>query len=179
MTEMARTTYLNELAFKSRVILDDLKVPYRKRTPVKVGNFKSKYGICKQHRCPSGIYKYDIEIAKWLLDTKNEDAIVNTIIHEYLHTIDPKAHHSGAWKRYANLVSKNTKYKIQRCESYEEKGIRESQVDYRYRVVCPNCGETYYYNRMCKFIQNRGKGYHCGKCKSKTFKFYDKNGKEL
>ena len=179
MTEMARVKYLEQMSAKARVILNDLKVPYREKTPVGVGSFKSHYGICTTRRYPSGQYRYNIEIAKWLIDTKNEDAIINTIIHEYLHTIDPKAHHGGAWKKYANLVSKKTQYKIQRVSSYEEKQILEEQIDYKYKSVCQDCGKVYYNNRMCKFIKNRGEGYHCGSCKGHNFKFYDSEGNEI
>lgn len=178
MTEQARTIYLKEMVTKSKAVLNGLKVPYKKRTPVNVGSFKSHYGVCYNHRHPDGKYTFNIEIAKWLIDTKNDDAIINTIIHEYLHTIDPKAHHGGSWKMWATVVSNNTPYNIQRTSSYEEKGV-ETQVPHKYKAVCTECGDTYYFNRMCKFIKNHGKGYHCGKCKNHGFKFYDAMGNEI
>lgn len=179
MTEVARVAYLSDLASEARKVLNDLKAPYKEKTPISVGKFTSYYGICKHRQTPSGRYKFNIEIAKWLIDTKNEDAIINTIIHEYLHTIDPKAGHKGSWKRWANIVSKNTKYKIERCESYEEKSISEDSIPHNYKVVCENCGNTFYYERLTKFIKTHGKGYRCCKCKENKFKFYDKAGTEI
>lgn len=168
---MAEQAYLNSLASQAREILDNLKVPYRKKAPISIGKFKSFYGQCYVKKCPSGIYKYRIEIADWLLNTKNEDAIIDTILHEYLHTVDPKVNHTGAWKRWAKVVSNNTKYQITACTPYSESGISEEvlkeALNYKYKVTCECCGQVWHYMRSCKFIKNGGKDYRCSKCGEK------------
>ena len=110
-----------------------------------------------------------------------EDAM-NTVIHEVLHCHEDRFCHTGEWKRCAELVNRKYPiYHISRCTSAEEKGIAAEVInanhsDFKWSVVCLNCGLVVKYKRTGKVIKSLKANSHsciCGKCNSTALKLIE------
>ena len=143
-----------------------------------------RYGCCKQEN-PDKTTRYrlnrkihyakfnnhHIEISKWLLEL-NDDIIKNTIIHELIHCLPYCNNHGKDFKYYAKLVNQKLGYNITRLgnkeEDYKKSGLEFKQdskkINYKYKIICKKCGQTFYRQRMKKSFIRR---YVCGKCKGK------------
>lgn len=146
---------------------------------------KSRYGCCKQENpnkttkyyqkignrkyIKYGIYnRHTIEISEWVMQL-DEKIIKNTIIHEIIHCFPYCNDHGKKFKKYAEYINQELKYNISRLgnkrEDYEKSNIEyiEKRKD-NYKIVCENCGQTFYRQRLAKNFQRK---YRCGKCKGK------------
>lgn len=132
------------------------------RNVVKVGispRAIKRNGVCK--------IKYNecvIEISKKMFNF-NEDEMMNTLIHEILHTFKDTKGHDKKWKYYADKISKNTKYKITRTRDIKEDICEKN---YKWKITCLDCNKSWYKCRitMKAMLQyNQGFRYHkeCGK----------------
>lgn len=150
------------------MILNECNIPYSNyitfNTPKQ---WKGKWGNC--HRDYDYIlrkYRYDITLNKILLEeTTSEDALMDTLLHEIIHTCDGAFKHTGNFKVYANKVNSKFGYHIKRCTSEEEKGLELPKPIYRYTVECDNCHSQWHYQKRTKFInsvyKDGGKNYKC------------------
>ncbi len=78
--------------------------------------------------------------------TLTKEKILDTILHEIAHSLTPNHHHDHIWKRKAISIGCNG----ERCgghkHHYEDGGehiesIRKAkQSNYKYKLVCNNCG---------------------------------------
>lgn len=145
---------LNEYARKAMSMLDSIGVPYSVVDSFKVNNrAKSRWGSCaKQYG------RYTIDINGELLNERNsEDGLINTLIHELIHTCPNCMNHGTEWKKWATLVYVMLGYDVKRCSSAEEKGVIEhtvTPVNYKYFFHCANCGMVFKNERECKFVRN-------------------------
>lgn len=120
---------------------------------------------------------YSINISDRILQDGQDDLIAkDTIIHEILHTCPDCMNHGPNWKALANKVNRAyPQYHISRTTSTEEKGIEARKpVDYRYNVICKECGNTWNYDRAGKVVQNPGR-FHCSCGGKLTVKCNDNN----
>ena len=166
-----------ELAIQdTKDVLDDLGIEYGPVERVEV-NFTAK---CRWGRCAYNRVRgtYSIEISSRLLVEGVEwEAMLNTLIHEYLHAHKDRMCHTGEWKRCANLVNREYPcYNIKRCTSSEEKGFSEAEIEsqYKYRIICDRCGTVSKYRKKSKIVslimrQSKGSSCRCGKCGSNNF----------
>lgn len=145
-----------------------------------------RYGCCKQekpdknysHRYRIGrkIYvKYDrfnihhIEISKWVMDL-DEKIIKNTIMHEIIHCLPYCNDHGKNFKEYAKYINEKLGYNISRVgdkkEDYEKSNLEyeDENKSYKYKILCKNCGQIYYRQRLQKNLTIR---YRCSKCGGK------------
>lgn len=124
---------------------------------------KNRFGQCRRNN----LYNtYELNFNYLIFaDEANDDAIMNVLIHEILHTCDGGMTHKGEWKRLANIVNVNTKYNITRCTSYESLGIENpiKEKKHNYVFVCEDCGQVFIRERASKFTRNYH-NYRCGKC---------------
>lgn len=119
-------------------------------------------GICKRYR---GKGYCTIEVSESLFQL-DDDAVINTLIHEILHTFKDTNGHKGKWKVYADEISKNTKYKITRLADSSN-----IIIDYKYQITCKNCGLIKNNHRLSKnkINQYKDKKIECPKCKYNEF----------
>lgn len=132
----------------------DVKLNYRA---------KNRFGQCRRNNV---LNTYELNFNYLIFDDNaNDDAIMNVLIHEILHTCKDCMTHKGEWKRLANIVNANTKYNITRTNSYENFGIEKPNKEkkHNYVFVCENCGQTFIRERASKFTKNYH-AYRCGKC---------------
>lgn len=144
--------------------LDYLDIKYYNIQYVEVNTrAKNRWGQCRKDNRNN---TFSINLSNELLKTTDKD-IKDTLIHELLHTVDGCLNHGDMWKKYADKVNRAFGYNIKRRTSNEDKGLKtvlKTASDYKYNVVCPNCGKTYHYARKCKVIDNLHR-YNCNICK--------------
>ena len=115
-----------------------------------------KLGLCAVNhtRQTTSIYLTDSCL---LLD---DDMILNTLIHELLHSLPNCQDHKFSWKTYAKQIQKMTGINISRLANVED---LTSKINYKYIVKCRACGAEWGYARMTKIVKNPSE-YRC-RCK--------------
>lgn len=111
------------------------------------------YGTCKTI-VPNK--KYLITLNLLYVQYGTIEQIRNTIMHEILHSL-PNGHgHKGKWKQYASIVnSKYLEYHISRTSYSKEYQLAlKANIVPNYTLICPNCNETWRYQRKTKLISN-------------------------
>ena len=83
--------------------------------------------------------KYTIELSAKLAEQGTEDAILQVLAHEVLHTCYGCSNHGARWKGYAQRMNTVYGYRIRRTDNYAELGIEDDRP-VRYYVVCAQCG---------------------------------------
>lgn len=122
---------------------------------------KRRYGQCSLRNG-----RYYINISSFILtDETIYKAVLETIIHEILHTCDGCFNHGSLWKSYADRIKRMTGYTITRTSAREKYGLEpyEKQGKDNYVFVCKDCGQVIRRSRMSKFVKNYDL-YRCGKC---------------
>ena len=162
---------LTEYALKSMECLDNIGIKYGNIIDVTVNTrAKSRWGQCKA--VPGG---FSININQSLLDERNsEEGLINTIIHELLHTCEGCMNHGSNWKRLAEKVYREYGYNIKRTSSAAEKGVdneTRQQKQIKHKYVCKGCGQVITRERESKFTQNYDK-YLCARCGSHFKKIF-------
>lgn len=159
---------LNTFAHKAMEQLDAIGIKYGRIVKFEVNTrAKKRWGQCK--RTPEGYY---ININSVLLDERNsENGLMETIIHEILHTCNGCMNHGAEWQRLAEEVNRVYGYKVKRTNSAEEKGMDMAlvtdmyKIAYKYALECTNCHHVYQYARAGKVVKNPSR-YRCGYCNS-------------
>lgn len=142
-----------------------------------------RYGCCK-HESPNKKYfhtikskygkkiVYDrfnihhIEISQWVMQL-DDQTIKNTIIHEILHCLPACNNHGVLFKSYAKYINEKLGYNISRLGNKEADFKRnnleynENTKCYKYKIICKECGQVFYRQRMKK---NLIKKYCCSLC---------------
>ena len=96
-------------------ILSRLNVPISANCTFEYYSSYRSLGQCMKE----GSDNYLIKISDKFLN--NDDCIINTAIHELLHTIpnNTKDSHRGIWKKWADYVSRNSNYIIAKNNEYD------------------------------------------------------------
>ena len=180
MTPIINTTnkfYKEKLteAFKTALIKCKVcKIPYGDVLVLTVNTrAKSRWGLCK--KIPHG---WEIEISdRLLVKDVSEYALMDTLLHEILHTCKGCQNHGKLWKEYAKRLNNKFCYNIKRCTSAEEKGLDTRRINTaKYRITCTRCGCENLYLRRSRVVQlieakPISSRCSCGRCGSHNFKF--------
>lgn len=94
---------------------------------------RTRFGCCR-----SGPTGHTIEVSSLLLDAR-EQAVCQVLAHEILHTCPGCANHGAGWQCWADQMSRQFGYHIQRTDSHEALGLKDPRP-VRYVVVCRQCG---------------------------------------
>ena len=124
---------------------------------------KNRFGQCRKNNVNN---TYSLNFNHLLFNDETKyDVVMGTIIHEILHTCEGGMTHKGEWKRLANIVNSNTKYNINRTDSYASFGLEKPKKEkkHNYVFVCEDCGQVIIRERASKFTKNHH-AYRCGKC---------------
>lgn len=133
---------------------------------------KKRFGQCSYNRIHN---TYTIEIAAFILEDDCEEyAILDTIIHEILHTCKGCMNHGKEWKRLANIVNEEWGFDIGRCGDYadfsprlaKERKVERESKKYNYVFTCRGCGAKAKKTRLCDFVKHPW-NYKCGRCGEK------------
>lgn len=155
---------LYEYAAKAMMMLDDCGIPYADIEDFTVNTRSRRWGQCRRENgC------YFISVSATLLDERNdEDGLLNTLIHELLHTCPGCWNHGAAWQQQAQRVENAYGLHITRLSSAEEKGVTfdarpTRSHEKRYAIRCEHCGKIYRREKRSKVITNYSR-YRCGVC---------------
>lgn len=153
-------TYANRV----EEILNELGIPFVHPMQIDVNYRARRWGQCCHE---NGIYTMNISAT--LLDERNDETgLLQTLLHEYLHTCPGCLNHGQTWKRYAAIVYQKTGINIERTTSAADKGI---VVDLRpvrshekkYYIECLKCGHVFTRERKSDLVKYP-QLYHHNKC---------------
>ena len=116
-------TYLDTVAKECMYKLEKINIPYNTNVDFNVNPRFVKWGQCAKR-----VDGYHISVNKVLADGNHKDGLVNTLIHELLHTCPGCMNHGSTWKRYAGMVNNTYGISITRTNSAEEKGVDPEEV---------------------------------------------------
>ena len=125
-------------------MLDEIGVPYRTPETFTINTRARRWGQCKRVNA-TGKYYIDINIT--LLDERNgEDGLINTILHELLHTCPNCMNHGTEWKKWAAKVMRHYGYNITRVSDDDDKDVTTGNFNYKptvykYLLYCEDCGK--------------------------------------
>lgn len=161
---------LQEYANRCMKQLDDIGVEYGAVLSFQINTrAKHRWGQCKR-LCSNGLNCFTININHILLDEKNdEQALIDTLMHELLHTCKGCFNHKNEWKRLAEKVNKIYNYNIKRTVSEVDYGIEietENITEPKYKIQCSKCGKVYTRQRKSKVITH-SENYRCYDCGGK------------
>ena len=109
----------------SREIEPQVRVNRRART---------RFGCCLRREG-----RYAIELSAQLAEQGSEEAILQVLVHEVLHTCYGCSNHGKRWKGYAQRMNDAYGYRIRRTDNHEGLGL-EDRRPVRWWVVCAKCG---------------------------------------
>ena len=171
---MKTVTELNAMMARAENMLlaIGIPVPVKDICPtIQLARAHSFYGMCcrKGNGINKGPYQFLIRISVYHLNSSDK-ALMNTIIHELLHTCPDCHGHKGQWLKYANIVKREYGYDIRRVAgdktTEERQQLRSGKAPrvIRYVLYCPSCGTEWKRTKMSKFVLHPEK-YLCGKCR--------------
>lgn len=147
-------------------ICDNCGIEYGEIVKVELNyRAKNRFGQCR--RKPNGTFELNFN---YLIfdDNADDNAIMDTIIHEILHTCYGCFNHGKKWKTLANIINNATGYNVSRCGNYADFGLespkKEKARNYVFR--CENCGQEIVRERMSHFVKLYD-SYTCGCCGGK------------
>ena len=82
--------------------------------------------------------EYIIELSARLAEEGSEDAVLQVLAHEALHTCYGCSNHGKRWKSYAAKMNAAYGYAISRTDKFEDLGLADDRP-VRYWVVCTKC----------------------------------------
>lgn len=95
---------------------------------------RNRFGCCVRR---DG--RYTIELSAQLAEEGSEEAVLQVLAHEALHTCYGCSNHGMRWKGYAQRMNTAYGYQIRRTDNHAGLGL-EDQRPVRYWVVCGTCG---------------------------------------
>lgn len=95
---------------------------------------RTRFGCCIRREG-----RYTIELSAKLAEEGREEAVLQVLAHEVLHTCYGCSNHGARWKGYAQRMNDAYGYRIRRTDNYDKLGIEDDRP-VRYWVVCARCG---------------------------------------
>ena len=148
-------------------MLDEIDVPYKRPEVFTINTRSKRWG-----RCVYKAGKYYVDINITLLDERNgEDGLINTILHELLHTCPNCMNHGTQWKKWASAVRRRYGYDIKRLSNADEKDIttgnfNEKKTEYKYLIYCEKCGKLVARRKkQCRVTEHPELWRHSGECR--------------
>ena len=108
----------------------------------------TRFGCCIRQADGS----YRIELAQRLLEAP-EEACLQTLAHEVLHTCPGCRNHGARWKEYARRMNEAYGYAISRTGSCEALGVADARP-VRHLVVCTRCGMEFPRSRRSPLVDH-------------------------
>ena len=121
-----------------REMLNEVDIPYDGTAYVVVNNrLRRPWGVCKRMTKPNGKMGFIIEINKCLVDERNSDkGLIETLLHEYIHTCKDCFDHGETWKYYVDIVNKRFNLNVREKDTFEGKGISKEYIEEKNKNCC-------------------------------------------
>lgn len=147
--------YIEEY-YKALEMAKECNIPIGKVSGVRINpRLTRSWGRCLKKKDGT----FEIEISKIIMDDSTTEGILNTILHELIHTCKGCFNHGEMWKRYADVLNKRYGLQIKRLSMPEEKGVHKEIA--KYTLQCQKCGNKFRYTRKTKLVQNPDR-FRCG-----------------
>lgn len=129
--------YIDALLSKAIALAKAVRVPVSQDICPQVRlnrRARTRFGCCirREGRCT-------IELSAKLAEQGSEEAILQVLAHEVLHTCYGCANHGARWQGYAQRMNTAYGLNIRRTDSFSALGIEDNRP-VRYWVVCARCG---------------------------------------
>lgn len=113
-------------------------------------------------RCTKEIVGFTIRISKYIKDSAEKD-LMDTLVHEVLHTVPGCFNHGAQWKAAADRMNKAYNYDIERLSTASVANLTDEHraILKRYVIKCHDCGHEIYRQRKSKLV-NFPELYTCG-----------------
>lgn len=124
---------------------------------ITVGKIKPEVALTRATQtfgnCQKNEKDFTISLSKYFIDNDSHE-VMETLLHEVLHTINGCMNHGAQWKAAASLVNEAFSYNITRLSSHEMVLLKDntSAPHNKYAIVCESCGATEYRQRKCKIV---------------------------
>lgn len=99
---------------------------------------------------------FSIGVSKYYKDNDKRE-VMETLVHEVLHTVEGCFNHGTLWKRYAGLMNKKHGYNISRTSSRQMDSLMKEEIFksiYKYSIDCKECGKSALRQRKSKIVKN-------------------------
>lgn len=106
----------------------------------------TRFGCCIHQRDGSCL----IELSARLLEA-SEQACLQTLAHEVLHTCPGCRNHGPRWKGYAARMNAAYGYEIARTDTCQRLGVEDTRT-IRHLVVCTQCGRQFPRTRLSTLV---------------------------
>lgn len=135
--------------------------------------------------------RYVIQINNFHNKLSPEEDVMDTLIHELLHSLPKCMNHGEIWKRYANKYNSvygttigrtspiRGDYKTFKEEREKQKGKTQHKnhsvySDGKHKITCSKCNTSWYYERAGKIVKSamQNKKLNCPYCGLQPF-YYD------
>ena len=129
-----------------------------------IGLFNSTRVLGNCHRSKgSNIFK--ISLNRLLVERGTDEQIKATILHELIHTMPNCFNHQRQFKNMCNKYYSLAN--IKNSKEFDNVLIRKARVNYKYKIVCENCGQVLgYRDRLTKVVKHYDL-YRCKACHGK------------
>lgn len=156
----------------------DQDIPIVEPQEVKVNNrYKQRWGCCKGKMSNGKYIPRVIDVNPVLLDERNSEiGLIETLIHELIHTAPGCQNHGAKWKAYVAKINKAYGYTIETRNSDDDKGISNEckaeriaarEAKRKYEVSCRECGRVVGRWARPSKVWLHAYNYRCGYCKGK------------
>jgi len=105
-------------------------------------------------------------------DKANEDIIIQTLLHELIHTMDGCFNHGKTFKYYASIINNKYGYHISRTTDSSKYGVELPEQKFKYEIWCNVCNKRVArYKRETRIVKlierDGGSNVRCNCCKTK------------
>lgn len=164
---------LEILLAKVLEMCDNAGIPYRKIDSIKYNNrFSKRWGCCYRSTITGNVH-FRIEISGKLGKEEffsDESAIIQTIMHEVIHTCVDSFDHGQMFQRYGNIVREKYGIDITRTTSAQKKNADVAfYMSFKYVLKCESCGNLFTRIRA-NDLTAHPENYLCAKCHGKIIR---------
>lgn len=154
---------------EGREICEDLNIPIGCVKSIKENpRLSSTWGRCRK----ATQHTYEIEIRSRLLaDDVPHKVLMNTMLHELIHTCKNCMNHGEVFKRYAKRLN-DIGYDVQTYVTQaEHKAVYDEPKPFKYMVVCEDCGKIWFYTRRGAVVRSLQRDIHSCTCQCGSHNF--------
>ena len=149
--ENYRSKKLVDAVHEGMRICEELHIPIGCITEIEANpRLKSTWGRCKKLTH----YTYRIEIKSRLLESDvPHEVLMNTVLHELIHTCKNCMDHGEVFKRYAARLNAKGWEISTYVSQADMRAVPEPEPNYRYKVTCEACGHVWKYKTRGKVVR--------------------------